>query len=295
MEEGAQGRAAAVAPAAADHVPLPAEAGAAAAAAAQPAVVAVATCKQPPNPSKHSRRTSLVRLLPPAEARAEGRCSLARTAAWRQARLNALALGRALLTGPLVALSEALFAALVGLLRPVPARCWSLKSDEQGISIAVGGVIGCLVSLLSASLAGANYNPRGKAFIPHCVFFGTVAGALSLVLERDGAPASSKVSTTLLYYIYGSLFIFFLPHAAFFSVKGWRGGLAHSRRNACKWLFMCIAISLVGCSIGLASFTYITVSTGLTGFTGFAVNGEWIRLALPAPPLVTALTDRVTN
>ena len=218
---------------------------------------------------------SLVRLLPPPEAReAEGRCSLARASAWRQARVSVLALGLALLTLPLLAVSEALFAAVLGLMRPVPARCWSLESDEQGISIAVGGVIGCTVSLWSASLAGANYNPRGRAFIPHCVFFGTAAGALSLVLERDGAPASFKVSTTLLYYICGSLFIFFLPHATLFAVKGWRGGLAYSRRNACKWFVSCIAISVLGCSIGLASFTYITVSTGLTGFAGFAVNGE---------------------
>ena len=44
MEDGAQDRAAAVAPAAADHAPLPAEAGAAAAAdAARPALVAMAS------------------------------------------------------------------------------------------------------------------------------------------------------------------------------------------------------------------------------------------------------------
>jgi hypothetical protein len=220
---------------------------------------------------------SLVRILPPPEVReAESRYTLCRAATWRQARLSTLVLGLALLTVPLVACTEALFAALVGLLQPVPARCWSLESDEQGISVLVGGVLGCTISLWSASLAGSNYNPRGKSFVPHCIVFGSAAGALSLVLGRDGAPASSRVSTTLLYYVYGSLAIFFLPHTTHFTVKGLRGGLAYSRRYACAWLGSSIVISILGCSIGLASFTYITVSTGLTGFSGFVVNGEWI-------------------
>lgn len=240
---------------------------------------------------------SLVRILPPPEApEAEGRCSVARASAWRQARLGALALGLSLLVLPLVALSEALFTAVLRL-RAAPTRCWLVVSDEYGNSIVMGGVFGCVISQLAAGLAGSNYNPRGKAFIPYCVIFGTAAGVLWLVLY--GVPASSVASTVastaLVHYIFAACSIFFLPHAIFFAVKGWRGGLAHSRRNACKWLVVCIAISILGCSIGLASFSYITVSTGLTGFAGFAVNGEWIRLALPAPPLLTALADRLTD
>ncbi len=242
---------------------------------------------------------SLVRLLPPPEApEAEGRCSLARASAWRQARLGALALGLSLLVLPLVALSEALFTAVLRL-RAAPTRCRLVVSDEYGVSIVMGGVFGCVISQVAAGLAGSNYNPRGKVFVPYCVIFGTAAGVLSLVLVRDGVrdgvPASSVASTALVHYIFAACSIFFLPHAIFFAVKGWRGGLAHSRRNACKWLVVCIAISILGCSIGLASFSYVTLSTGLTGFAGFAVNGEWIRLALPAPPLLTALADRLTD
>jgi hypothetical protein len=203
---------------------------------------------------------------------------------WRQARLTTLALCLALCIAPCAWAAERAQLVVVDQLWGLSGvPCWELSADEWGMSSTLSGGTSVLAALFAVGLVGSDFNKRGRQFIPHCIvvgFFSLMVSALLLPGEPSKARAGPMLS-----YTATAVTVFFMPHVSYLAVKALLMRLQRdvqrrmSARQFCAGILSGLAVSVVGAILGLSCIAYVTVSTGLSGVAGFAINGACVCCA----------------
>jgi hypothetical protein len=193
----------------------------------------------------------------------------------REARLALVALGLALLAGPLAVACEAVAGAAQVRLAPNATLhpCSRFILDDRAVTLMVNVSITVYLSELGFLIASVHANRRVIKFAPHMVVASGVATIGAIFVFAKSYDSAWRGLAVVEFVMIGAMVIYSCPHITFFIAR-----LVASRGR--RWarelggLVRGILLSVFGVVLGATALFYSLLSNSVSGSTSLIINGE---------------------